>query len=266
MNKAFIRIVKPNVELITPKHWFECMAVIVETCGRTSHKSEGLMEEGSYKKFIPKIAHVKGHKSIQDHAFITVRYIGSRSMSHQLVRHRIAAFTQESQRYCDYSNDKKVTAMSIIVPPSIFDIPDWLNGKIIYTNAGNLLINDHTDAPSQVAPSGSDYLLDYLRNEPCYSAKIYRLEIYLNSLIHSYWSYLQLRDLEVPAEDARYVLNNASKTEVCTTFDVTEWRHFFITRCDKHAQWEIRDLAKLTLQMFLDLTPVFFEDLKYLLE
>jgi len=63
------------------------------------------------------------------------------------------------------------------------------------------------------------------------------------SVAGSYFDYLRLRALGISAEDARFLLPTATKTEVYTTFNLRMWMHFFKMRCDTHAQWEIRDLA-----------------------
>lgn len=52
----------------------------------------------------------------------------------------------------------------------------------------------------------------------------------------------------VPAEDARYILPQAGVTEVVVTANLREWMHFWDLRCDKHAQWEIRELAEQTVE------------------
>lgn len=75
----------------------------IERCGRLAHMSEGDGSEVATDKFIRMIIRL-GHESVLEHHFIRVELVCSRATSHQLVRHRLASFTQESQRYCDYSN------------------------------------------------------------------------------------------------------------------------------------------------------------------
>jgi thymidylate synthase (FAD) len=263
---AVIRIVTPSVELLTPESWFEDMGILVEICGRKSHKSEDRMEPGSHLKFIPKIAFKLGHESIIEHASVTVSYIGSRAMSHQLVRHRVASsYTQESQRYCDYSNDVKYAALNVIVPPSIFKLKGT-TADSAWKNVNGLMV---VRAPHD----GKEGVLCYHREGqgdpiPIYTDLDWGIQhCFFNSLMISYESYLYLREKGVPAEDARFVLPNANKTEVATTYNVRQWRHVFKLRCDRHAQWEIRFLMKETLALFLD-SPlaVFFEDLRGMLE
>ena len=77
----------------------------LERCGRICYKSEDRITEESSKKFITSIIR-SGHESVLEHQSITVVATTSRSVSHQLVRHRIASYSQESQRYVNYSKEK----------------------------------------------------------------------------------------------------------------------------------------------------------------
>lgn len=74
----------------------------IEQAGRTAYKSEDRITEGSAEKFIRSIIK-RGHESVLEHASITVRFITDRGVTHELVRHRLCAYTQESTRYCNYS-------------------------------------------------------------------------------------------------------------------------------------------------------------------
>lgn len=76
----------------------------IERCGRVCYKSEEKIDEGSAEKFVAGIIK-RGHESVLEHVSFTVRFIVDRGVSHELVRHRIASFSQESTRYCNYGND-----------------------------------------------------------------------------------------------------------------------------------------------------------------
>jgi thymidylate synthase (FAD) len=73
----------------------------LEQYGRTCYKSEDKITEGSAEKFIRMLLQ-KGHESVLEHEKITVRVICDRGVSHEIVRHRIASYSQESTRYCNY--------------------------------------------------------------------------------------------------------------------------------------------------------------------
>jgi len=87
----------------------------IEAAGRTCYKSEDRMAEGTAGTFIKKII-ASGHESVIEHEKITVRIVCDRGVSHELVRHRIASFSQESTRYCNYANDKFGNEITIIEP------------------------------------------------------------------------------------------------------------------------------------------------------
>lgn len=73
----------------------------LERYGRTAYKSEGLITESSAGEFLSSIIK-RGHESVLEHESITVRFVCDRGVTHELVRHRLVAYTQESTRYCNY--------------------------------------------------------------------------------------------------------------------------------------------------------------------
>lgn len=90
----------------------------IELAGRTAYKSEDkIYGDGaeSAKKFITMLIH-SGHESVLEHSSLTVKFITDRGISHEIVRHRIASFTQESTRYCNYSKDKFNNEITVIDP------------------------------------------------------------------------------------------------------------------------------------------------------
>lgn len=87
----------------------------IETAGRTCYKSEDKITQDSSKGFVKGIIK-SGHHSVIEHISITVRFICDRGISHELVRHRLAAFSQESTRYANYSKDKFGNEITVIKP------------------------------------------------------------------------------------------------------------------------------------------------------
>lgn len=147
-----------------------------------------------------------GHLSTTEHISFTFGVEGvSRALTHQLVRHRLASFNQQSQRYVKFD-----TGLTYITPPSIKDDPEALkkfNGFI-------------SDA-------------------------------------HKLYSDLLSKGIE--AEDARYVLPNASESKILVTMNGRELMHFFTVRCCNRAQWEIRELAIAMLKLAKKAAPIIFE-------
>src|SRR3972149_3171797 len=147
-----------------------------------------------------------GHHSTTEHINFTFAIEGvSRALTHQLVRHRIASYNQQSQRYVKFKDN-----FEYITPPSI-----------------------EKDKDSREKFEG------------------------LISNIHSL--YKELLDSGIEAEDARYILPNASETKIIVTMDGRELLHFFTVRCCNRAQWEIRGLATKMLKLVKKIAPVVFE-------
>ena len=178
---------------------------VIEEAGRTSYQSFNRMGEGSEKKFIRMIINL-GHLSVIEHAVASFRIKDvSRSLTHQLVRHRLASFTQKSQRYVDEKN------FTFVEPPKIEENP-----------------------------------------------KAHK--IYLDFMESVRETYRKLRDLKIPKEDARFVLPNATTTEIVITANLREWRHIVELRGSRHAQWEIRRMTIEILKILKREAPTVFED------
>ncbi len=93
----------------------EKIMATIERAGRTCYKSEHNISDGSAERFISNILK-RGHESVIEHEKITVRFVCDRGVTHELVRHRIASYSQESTRYCNYSNDKFGNELTFIKP------------------------------------------------------------------------------------------------------------------------------------------------------
>jgi len=107
-------VVEPKVELI----WITPAAEkTIEKAGRTCYKSEAKITSDSSEKFIKKIL-AMGHESVLEHASASFRLICDRGVTHELVRHRLAAYSQESTRYCNYGSQ-----ISVIQPPCLGEFP-----------------------------------------------------------------------------------------------------------------------------------------------
>lgn len=180
---------------------------VIERAGRTAYQSFDKEGEGSEEKFIKMLIR-RGHFSVLEHAVASFRIKGvSRAMTHQLVRHRIASYTQKSQRYVDESN------FSYITPPSIEKNPE---AKKIF-------------------------------EEQMESARE---------------SYRKLKELGIPSQDARYLLPNATETEIVITANMREWRHIIELRGDPSSQWEIRNVIIEILKILKKNCPSVFYDME----
>lgn len=87
----------------------------IERAGRVCYKSEAKITDDSAKKFVQNILK-NGHESVIEHEKISVRIVCDRGVSHEIVRHRIASYSQESTRYCNYNADKFGNELTFIKP------------------------------------------------------------------------------------------------------------------------------------------------------
>lgn len=108
-----MKTVSPSVELlyVTPN-----AAQLIEAAGRTCYKSEDKITDDSAEKFVGMVSK-RGHRSVVEHAYATFRIVTDRGITHEIVRHRIASYSQESSRYCNYSKNKFGRELTL-VPPS----------------------------------------------------------------------------------------------------------------------------------------------------
>lgn len=115
----------------------------IEKAGRTAYKSEDKITDESASYFIQMLINRK-HLSVFEHAFITVRIICDRGISHEIVRHRLASYTQESTRYCNYSKGKFGSEITVIAP-CFWDENDekyklWIKAMTLVEETYNKLI------------------------------------------------------------------------------------------------------------------------------
>lgn len=99
-----MKIIKPGFEFITPINGGVILKRL-EDCGRVCYKSEGKITDDSAPKFVAGIIK-RGHEAVLEHCSFTVKFICDRGVSHEIVRHRMASYCQESTRYCNYSKDQ----------------------------------------------------------------------------------------------------------------------------------------------------------------
>ena len=109
-----MKIINADVQFISPIDGAMILKHL-ENCGRVCYKSEDKITEGSADKFIQGIVK-RGHEAVIEHFSFTVKFICDRGVSHEIVRHRLAAYCQESTRYCNYSNDKFGEEITVIRP------------------------------------------------------------------------------------------------------------------------------------------------------
>lgn len=109
-----MKIINADVEFITP---IDGAAILkrLEQCGRVCYKSEAKITDTSAPAFVAGIIK-RGHEAVLEHCSFTVKFICDRGVSHEIVRHRLAAYCQESTRYCNYGKEGFGSEITVIEP------------------------------------------------------------------------------------------------------------------------------------------------------
>lgn len=109
-----MKIINADVEFITP---IDGTAILkrLEQCGRVCYKSEAKITDTSAPAFVAGIIK-RGHEAVLEHCSFTVKFICDRGVSHEIVRHRLASYCQESTRYCNYSKEGFGSEITVIKP------------------------------------------------------------------------------------------------------------------------------------------------------
>lgn len=196
---------------------------LIETAGRISYQSRNKITDSSAAKFVEMIRK-RGHESVVEHSSMIVEFNNvSRGFTHELVRHRLVAYTQESTRYVDESDFR------VVIPPGkdpneelvTLDIPSMVGA---------------VPTPNRVQVSFRDWME---LNEQMYRG---------------------LKDAGWKAEERRQVLPIGIKSQIVATCNLREWRHIFKLRCAKEAHWEIRRVMVNLLKDVQERVSVIFED------
>lgn len=124
-----MKIINPYTEILTP---LDGQAILqhIELCGRVCYKSEDKITDTSAAKFVAGIIK-RGHEAVLEHFDITVKFVCDRGVSHEIVRHRMASYCQESTRYCNYSKDVFGSEITVIRPSFLTEgTPGWQYWKV----------------------------------------------------------------------------------------------------------------------------------------
>lgn len=126
-----MKIIPAHYIILTDLDGAEILRTI-ERAGRVCYKSEDKITDGSAERFVRSIIE-RGHESVLEHVSLSARFIVDRGVSHELVRHRVASFSQESTRYCNYSKDGFGGEIAVIRP--CFIVEDWGNAAVTWRRA-----------------------------------------------------------------------------------------------------------------------------------
>jgi len=210
-----MRLIKPSYQILfIPK----LPLIHLEEIGRVCYKSEDKITDGSADKFCRMLVD-RGHLSVIEHESATVRFVCDRGVSHELVRHRLASFSQESTRYCNYKG-----GVTFIIPPWVH-IPEGIH------NIDTTLLPEELD------------------EDQLWLLHMKQSEVFYIELIARGWS----------PQQARSVLPNSLKTEIVVTANLREWMHIFEQRTSKAAHPQMRELMVPLLLDFRERIPIIFD-------
>ena len=199
---------------------------LIEAAGRVCYKSEEKITDTSFVDFIESIVR-RGHESVLEHSMLTVRFICDRGVSHELVRHRLASFSQESTRYCNYGGD--VT----------FILPSYLQvGSSIWHNP------EHDDGAGTRTQN----------------VDVNKFNVWYGAMKEAEIAYVKMLQWGCSAQEARAVLPNSTKTEVVMTANLREWRHILKLRTSKASHPQMREIMCPLLAELKASIPVIFDD------
>ena len=201
----------------------------IEDAGRTCYKSEDKINETSHVAFIERLVR-RGHEAMLEHGYATAHFRIDRGISHELVRHRLASFAQESTRYCNYK-DKDIE----------FVRPSWF-----------------TNEEADKALENYSY---YLPN-PSQNIKKYAIIKWFDICQDTGVAYKELiNHCGRSPQEARSVLPNALATDIVVTANLREWRTILKLRCAKDAHPDMRYIMLRLLSDMHKLFPPVFEDI-----
>lgn len=206
---------------------------LIEVAGRTCYKSEDNICDGSDVKFADKLFNQLQHESVMEHANITVKFIHNRGFSHEIVRHRIASYSQESTRYCNYSKDKFGNEITLIKPY-------WWKSEVQILNDVVMTRHEKYGAPW---PSSEE-------------------NVWYKTMMCIEESYFKLLKLGLQPQAARGILPNDLKTEIIMTTNLRSWKNIFKLRTSKAAHPDMRRIMIPLLKEFKEKIPVIFDNIK----
>lgn len=196
----------------------------LERVGRTCYKSECNITADSSEGFVKRIVKM-GHEAVIEHASLTIRFTVDRGVTHEVVRHRVASYAQESTRYCNYRNDKFDNEISVI---------DIKGGIALDPKMKNL----DEDTIGMILEEWYFAMQDAERH------------------------YLRLIELGATPQIARGVLPTSVKADLVMTANMREIRHFLKLRTDKSAHPQIREICIPLLHELRNRLPALFNDIE----
>jgi len=218
----------------------------IEWCARISHRSEDAVTGDSYKRIIQDVVIKHGDWSVVEHATVSVDMVVDRGITHEWVRHRLNAFTQESTRFVNY--EKKM-------PPSfIYPIPGVECKRCLSGN--EVVYRQDSKAWKHYAP---DMVWEDCVYHPQWLYAIDYAEDQYKTLMAD-----PRKDASGAGwrpQEARSVFPNALASRIITTSNLRNWRHMLIMRTSAQAHPQMRQVMIPLLKEFQEKIPLLFDDI-----
>lgn len=206
-----MKIIEPSFKLSTPfGPVTEAMGVqmlqFIETQARISHRSEDKQGPDTWQRFIKAVVLDHGDWSVCEHASVTATIRTDRGITHELVRHRVGSYTQESTRFVRYGEE-----MEFIYPSN--------------------------------APEG------------CFAG-------WDLSAISAEKNYQELLALGWRPQEARSVLPNSLAASIAVTYNLRNWKHFFLMRTSRESHPDMKRITIPMLEEFKKVIPLLYDDIE----
>lgn len=225
-----MKILKAGFEIMRPQKLDDAsrdaIYGAIEAAARKCYKSEGVAAEGSAEAMCRRLIK-NGHEAMLEHASLTVCFYVDRGVTHEVVRHRLASYAQESTRYCNYSQDR-------------------FGSDVTYID-----LRKGIEADPKVSQLSAEV------------QKAIYME-WIDACVDAEMHYLKMIELGATPQIARSVLNHSTKAELVVTMNIREWRHFLSLRAvgttgKPHPQ--MQEVAVPLLATLASYLPALFGDL-----
>lgn len=246
-----MRIILPKFEYVTPISDGGILELQrIERMARICYKSENkITEDGESAKKMVEMLMKKEHEAMIEHSSISIIFTTDRGVSHELVRHRLCSYAQESTRWCDYSNDAKFEGgLTFILP---YEFNKWF--------MENDSLRDRFSAFMQEAETNANaayyhHLIGIKDIPDAYKWWYVEMEEAANA-------YVYLRADGCTPQLARSILPNSLKTEIGLTTNYRELRNILKLRTAPDAHPDIRSLFNELLKDLRKRIPIIFDDI-----
>ena len=230
-----MKIVTPYARIMEPELLAGALGRI-EYAARISHGSEDGQTVDSAERFIRAVVLQHGDWSVVEHVSASVEFLVDRGITHEIVRHRIASYTQSSTRFINYA--KKMPPTFIYPKPEV-ECKHCLAGSEPWKQSSGDWVHSLNDTHYDCGYDGA--WLDAIN----------MCEASYKSLLQGGWR----------PQEARSVFPNALSSKIMVTMNLRTWRHFFLMRTSKEAHPQMRQVTIPLLAEFQRLVPVLYEDI-----